>query len=267
MKVLASLIIAILCMAAGFATAQQAKPPSSISIDCYKVDDPIDLAICRSPDLLQLQRKMEAQFQRAFEIATNKEYLVENQNEFVQSRRLSCGSAKTDHGAELTKCLGTLLRNRSASLDDAVKNVRTTPITRAEIDDLIKRADDANSACRGLGKQCELRDILVEKLKSNGWCHGLPEQAQYQKEWQPCPPSEAVMQRIGLLAQASRACMRRSFATAYVAGVYGKQALYAFMRRTCAANLLVETRDAMKDDKAADAYVDLIIAQEIDLLR
>jgi len=65
------------------------------------------------------------------------------------------------------------------------------------VSDLIKQKDILNSRCRdgradteaafaATQRICDQREKLITKLKSQGWCYGTEEQAQYEKQWQPC---------------------------------------------------------------------------------
>ena len=57
----------------------------------------------------------------------------------------------------------------------------------------IKRAEQLDTRCRDGGESweateriCNQREALIGDLKAMGWCFGRPDQAQYQKKWQPC---------------------------------------------------------------------------------
>lgn len=63
-----------------------------------------------------------------------------------------------------------------------------------DVAQLIASEQKLNDKCRGgsgddpaTQKACDQRDALDKKLQSRGWCYGRPDQAEYQKTWQPCP--------------------------------------------------------------------------------
>jgi len=75
---------------------------------------------------------------------------------------------------------------------------RPVAVPPRPISNLMFIADVLNDKCRGGSgddpntmRACEIRDGVITKIKELGWCWGHEGQAGYEKDWEPCPKSEA----------------------------------------------------------------------------
>lgn len=66
-------------------------------------------------------------------------------------------------------------------------------VAQTTVAQTIKRVEQLDTRCRDGGESqeateriCNEREALMNDLKTMGWCFGRPDQAEYQKKWQPC---------------------------------------------------------------------------------
>jgi hypothetical protein len=68
-------------------------------------------------------------------------------------------------------------RGQSQAQDNPERMLKAEGI----LDDLCRDPSDDQTT-----DLCAVRDDLVSRLGKMGWCYGTPDQAEYQKKWQPC---------------------------------------------------------------------------------
>jgi uncharacterized protein len=115
-------------------------PNRPLGIDCNRAYGVTERELCFDPDLGAADAKLKEAYDKALQMATNRDELVNDQRKWIVQRNQSCDTAAPDR---LHNCILNAENQRTASLKEAMDRVRKEAADRAQAARDREAAEDA----------------------------------------------------------------------------------------------------------------------------